>query len=100
MRDPAHNYHHLVLLPITSQRPSTDRIAIEIPETELRRAGLTRYPRAWVLADEYNYDIAERSWYFDPEATLGKFSATFVRAIAKELRGALLNVAARVDRTR
>jgi hypothetical protein len=49
--------------------------------------------------DEYNYDIAERSWYFEPQKSLGRFSGTFVRTIAQALRSTLINTAARVDRT-
>ncbi len=31
--------------------------------------------RCWVKVDEYNYDIAERSWYMEPDGNvLGRFS--------------------------
>jgi hypothetical protein len=31
--------------------------------------------RCWVKVDEYNYDIAERSWYIEPDGNvLGRFS--------------------------
>lgn len=100
MHDSGRAIHHLMLAPITSQPPPPERTAIEIPETERRRAGLTRFPRAWIIVDEYNYDIAERSWYLEPHAQLGAFSATFLREIAIALRSALTKSAARVDRTR
>jgi hypothetical protein len=100
IRDATNGLHHLVLLPITSQAPARDRIAVEIPEIERRRAGLGRYPRAWVIADEYNYDIAERSWYLEPDSQIGTFGAPFLRVIAKALRSTLTRTAARVDRTR
>src|SRR5882672_10616057 len=61
IRDPERDIHHLVLLAISSQLPHSDQAALEIPDTERRRGGLTRYPRAWVVVSEYNYDIAERS---------------------------------------
>ena len=64
--DPAKDLHHLVLLAISSQPPASDQIGMEIPDTERRRGGLTRYPRAWVVISEYNYDIAERSFYYNP----------------------------------
>jgi hypothetical protein len=91
--------HHLILLPVTSKAPSARRTAIEIPEMERRRAGLTRYARAWVIADEYNYDIAERSYHFDADAILGAFSPAFLRRVAEVLRGSLAAGAARVDPT-
>ncbi len=61
--DPTKDIHHLVLLAITSQPPRTGQRALEIPDTERRRAGLMRYPRAWIVVSESNYDIAEPSWY-------------------------------------
>ncbi|HEY3889816.1 MAG TPA: hypothetical protein VGL73_14650 [Caulobacteraceae bacterium] len=54
---------HLVLfLPITSQSPAVGTVAIEVPELELRRAGLGDR-RAWVVTSEFNTDVLERSWY-------------------------------------
>jgi len=92
--------HHLVLLAISSQPPRPDQIALEIPDTERRRAGLSRYPRAWIIVSEYNYDIAEESWYFEPNRPpLGAFSPPYLREVAKALRGALSRAEARVDRT-
>ncbi len=41
----------LVLFPITSQRPSSDRFAAEIPEMEKRRAGLDVTLRLWVILE-------------------------------------------------
>ena len=39
--------------------------------------------RCWIVVDEYNYDIAERSWYFEPgSGVLGRFSKAFVSKIA------------------
>jgi hypothetical protein len=89
-----------VLLAITSQPPRTDQRALEIPDMERRRAGLTRYPRAWVIVSEYNYDIAERSFYYEAQTPpLGKFSMPFLRKIAIALRSTLTKSVARVDRT-
>ena len=77
----------------------TDQIALEFPDTERRRAGLSRYPNAWIIVSEYNYDIAEESWYYEPNRPpLGTFSAPFLREVAKALRGALSKAAARIDR--
>jgi hypothetical protein len=92
--------HHLFLFGISSQPPRPDQVALEVPEIERRRAGLTRYPRAWIVVSEYNYDIAERSYYYEPNMPpLGAFSASFVREVAKSVRSALKKAGARVDRT-
>jgi hypothetical protein len=100
IHDPTHDIHHLVLLAISSQPPAPDQIALEIPDTERRRGGLTRYPRAWIVISEYNYDIAERSFYYNPNADpLGTFSAPYLREIAMAFRANLSKAAARVDRT-
>lgn len=100
LRDPAKDIHHLVLLAITSQPPHTGQRALEIPDTERRRAGLTRYPRAWIVVSGYNYDVAEQSWYYEPNAPLlGSLSVAFLREVAAALRTALAGAAARVDRT-
>lgn len=99
IHDPTHDVHHLVLLAISSQPPAPDQIALEIPDTERRRGGLTRYPRAWIVISEYNYDIAERSFYYNPSAApLGAFSTPYLREVATAFR-ANLTATARVDRT-
>jgi hypothetical protein len=91
--------HHLMLLAISSQPPAPDQIALEIPDTERRRGGLMRYPRAWIVVSEYNYDIAERSFYYNPNVTpLGKFSTAYLREIATAFR-ANVSTASRIDRT-
>ena len=99
VHDRANDVHHLMLLAISSQPPAPDQIALEIPDTERRRGGLTRYPRAWIVVSEYNYDIAERSFYYNPNvAPLGKFSTTYHREIATVFR-TNLRTASRIDRT-
>jgi hypothetical protein len=100
IKDPKRAIHHLILLPITSQQPQPDQVALEIPDIERRRAGLTRYSRAWIIVGEYNYDIAEQSYYYEPNSpVLGAFSAPFLREIATAVRAALPQATARVDRT-
>jgi hypothetical protein len=101
MRDQKRELHHLAVLAVSSQPPGSDQAAVEVPDTERRRAGLSRYPRAWVVVSEYNYDIAEQSWYYEPgRQPPGEFSAPFLREIAKAFRAALLKTTARVDPTR
>lgn len=57
----------LVLFPITSQPPSADRFAAEIPEMEKRRAGLDVAMCLWIMLDEYNQDTIGKSFYLEPE---------------------------------
>jgi hypothetical protein len=100
IHDAERNVHHLMLLAISSQPPNKDQAALEIPDTERRRAGLSRYPRAWIIVSEYNYDVAEQSWYYEPNTPpLGTFSGPFLKEVAKALRASLRKAAARVDRT-
>jgi hypothetical protein len=67
----------LVLFPITSKEPDAGRFAVEIPETEKRRAGLQADLRLWIIFDEYNTDIVGESFYLEPEAPIGRFSKAF-----------------------
>jgi hypothetical protein len=67
----------LVLFPITSKEPDAGRFAVEIPETEKRRAGLDVGLRLWIIFDEYNTDIIGASFYLEPEAPIGRFSKAF-----------------------
>ena len=92
---------HLFLLAITSTPPRADQIAIEIPETEQRRAGLRGWKQGWAILDEFNYDIAERSFHLDPASpVLGRFSEAFVERLKRELRATLQSgEARRVDRS-
>ena len=66
----------LFLLPITSSPPGLDRLAIEIPEMERRRAALDD-KSLWIIFDEYNHDVLEDSYVFDPNARIGGFGAAF-----------------------
>jgi hypothetical protein len=74
---------HLALLAITSQPPQAGRSALEIPDIERKRAGLGELKQSWIMVDEYNYDIVERSWYIEPDRDiLGRFSKSFMMKIA------------------
>jgi hypothetical protein len=100
-RDPKADLCHLMLVAITSREPDETQAAIEVPDTERKRAGLTRYPRAWVIVGEYNYDIDEQSWFFDSsQEPLGEFSEPFLRQITDALRKEMRKGAIRVDRTK
>lgn len=54
VKDQGTGEHHMMLLAISSQPPSADQRAIEIPAIERRRAGLSRYPAAWIVTSEFN----------------------------------------------
>ena len=51
--------------------------ALEVPQIERRRAGLADDKKLWIMVDEYNHDILEASFYFNPSARIGQFSETF-----------------------
>jgi hypothetical protein len=75
---PINELTYVYLLAITSQAPTADQKALEIPEMEMRRVGLKPYKRGWIVLSESNRDILERSYYLDPNIEpLGVFSDAF-----------------------
>jgi len=92
---------HLILLPISSKPPYEEQSGIEIPSLELRRANLTGYARGWITVSEYNYDILERSYYFDAgKPPSGRFSDAFLEKIRQAFAPHLAAGKARIDRTK
>lgn len=90
---------HLALLAISSREPNADQTAIEIPEIERRRAGLSELSRAWITVSEYNYDIAERSWHLDTNRPpLGRFGKPFMQRLAAACAPLFKKAQARIDR--
>ena len=83
----------LFLLPITTQPPGAGRLAAEVTPIEARRAGLGTDEPCWVMLDEINTDVLERSYVFEDRTPLGSFSPKFT----DRLRTALL-AAARAGR--
>ena len=77
----------IVLLAITSKQPTSSQAAMEIPESEKRRAGLDHDKRLWVVLDEYNSDTVGQSFYIALSSLVGHFGKTFflslLRAFAK-----------------
>lgn len=67
----------LVLFPITSKAPHSEGLAVEIPDTEKRRAGLDAEMRLWIVFDEFNTDIVGQSFHLEPEPPIGRFSKAF-----------------------
>lgn len=91
---------HLLILAITTKAPEHGRVALEIPDIERRRAGLDGFRSCWIVLDEYNYDIAETSWYIEPQhELLGRFSKSFMMKVAAGFRQAAGLRAQRVNRT-
>jgi len=100
VRDEARGLTHLALLAITTQPPIAGQAALQIPETEKRRAGLADWKSAWITVGEYNYDILEHSFYFDVNSPpLGSFSARFLGKVAVAFKPTLKATIGRVDRT-
>ena len=90
--------HLIALLAITSQPPRDTVSAIEIPALERRRAGLAGDSRAWVIVDEFNTDVLERSWYFVPNARRGALGPVFLARVLEAFRAALTRRGAMIDR--
>jgi hypothetical protein len=100
VRNPRDDLTHLALLAISSRPPGADQTALEVPEIECRRAGLSDLKRAWITVSEYNYDIAERSNYLDVnQPPLGRFSRPFMMRLAAAFSPLFKQTQARVDRS-
>lgn len=90
---------HLVILAISGTPPRSDQTALEIPQLECRRAGIRDWKDAWITVSEFNHDIAEASFYYDPNAEIsGAFSKGFLARIAAAFKPFLAVPAARVSR--
>jgi hypothetical protein len=100
VRNPRDDLTHLALLAISSRPPGADQTALEVPEIECRRAGLSDLKRAWITVSEFNYDIAERSYYLDVnQPPLGRFSRPFMMRLAAAFAPLFKQTQARVDRS-
>lgn len=75
----------IVLLAITTQSPSADRVAVEIPPIERRRAGLDPDRPLWLILDEHNTDLVERSAYLEPDERIGRLSGAFTKRVQRAL---------------
>ena len=67
----------LLLLPITTKEPQSNRFVSEIPLIEKRRTGLDPDIRLWIILDEYNTDIVGQSFYLEPVPPIGRFSKAY-----------------------
>lgn len=75
----------IMLLPITTKMPTPDRIAVELPEAERRRAGLDTDRPLWMMLDECNQDKVEGSYYLQPDTQLGTLSKAFLLPVLRTL---------------
>jgi len=101
IKDSKQGITHLIILPISSTQPRPDQDALAIPALELRRAGLADFKAGWITASEYNYDVLERSFYFDPnQKPRGRFSGPFMDQILIRFRRYLREKRGRIDRTK
>lgn len=73
----------VLLFPITSKPPAAGRFAVEIPEMELRRIGLS--VRSWIILDEFNRDRPGASYYLEPTPPRGFFSRAFFAPILRQV---------------
>ena len=91
---------HVVLLAVTGTPPGKDRAAIAIPQIEARRGGLRHWKAGWVILDECNIDVAERSFHGDFARTpRGRFSEAFMAQVKEALKSAMeAKVLRRIDR--
>jgi len=97
---PKGNQTNLILLAISGTPPHSDQTALEIPQLECRRAGIREWKDAWITVSEFNHDIAEQSFCYDPSAeVLGSFSKGFLAKIAAAFKPFLAQPSARVSRT-
>ncbi|MAW82667.1 MAG: hypothetical protein CMI63_20720 [Parvularcula sp.] len=77
----------IFVFPITSQPPSADRHAFELPELEVRRIGRGRIDRLWIVIDEMNTDEVARSYVLEPGCKLGDLSRSVYEALLKRIKG-------------
>jgi hypothetical protein len=71
----------LYILALTTKPPAKETPAIEVPVLERRRAGLSDTDKVWVILNEYNQDVLEHSYYFQPDARLGEFGPSFRKKV-------------------
>lgn len=76
----------MFIAPITSQRPTVGRLALPIPETEAHRANLDTVVPLWVMVDELNVDILEKSYTLESRDPLGEFSPAFTIKIVRAVQ--------------
>ena len=87
--------NRVVLFPLTTQEPGSDRLAIRVPETERRRLRLRGAAASWLLLDEGNTDVLPGSFHVEPISydppvhAYGNFSGAFMRQVLQVLAQAI-----------
>ena len=56
-----------------------------MPQIESQRVGLETHVRKWIMLDEINTDVVERSYVWDDRKPLGAFSPVFTAKIQSSL---------------
>jgi hypothetical protein len=85
----------VVLFPLTTQPPCSDRLAVQVPETERRRLQLKGNGPAWIILDEGNRDELPNSYHLEPVTVdpvrfhYGVFSPAFMRVVLTTLAQAI-----------
>ncbi|WP_371412713.1 hypothetical protein [Agrobacterium sp. LAD9] len=93
------NQTNLILLAISGTPPRADQVALEIPQLECRRARIREWKEAWITVSEFNHDVAETSFYYDPNMeVLGSFSKGFLSKIAAAFKPYLATSSAKISR--
>jgi len=64
---------------ITSQPPTAERTALEIPEMDARRIGLST--PSWIVVDEWNLDDLARSPHIADARPIGLLSTAFMKRV-------------------
>lgn len=77
----------LYLFPVTTVLPASDRIAIQIPDAERRRAGLDQ--KCWLVLDEYNLTSEAAVYDFESLESMGQLSKPFLRDVAAIIKRVL-----------
>lgn len=75
--------HVMFIAPIISKAPEKARTAIQIPETDARRANLDSDVPLWVVLDELNADVLETSYTLEERSARGSFSPAFTDTILR-----------------
>ena len=60
-------------------------LIIEVPKIESQRVGLETHVRKWVMLDEINTDVLERSFVWEDRTPIGTFSSVFTSKIQSSL---------------
>ena len=75
----------LFIVAITTKPPQAGRAAIAVPQIEAKRIKLDAHAESWIMLDEVNTDVLERSYTFEDRTPLGSFSPAFTTKVRAQL---------------